>query len=741
MNRRGFLIAAAGTGVMFGFPLAAQGTEPRFEPTLWYHIDRDGIVTVNVTRAEMGQHVGAAIARIVAEELEADWSKVRVVHVDSDPKWGLMITGGSWSVWQSFAPMSRAGAAGRMALIAEGARLMGVDPATCTAANSSIRSGGKSLTYGEIVTRGDMSRRFSAAELAKMPIKAAKDRQLIGYDMLAGDIPAKTRGEARYGLDAQVPGMLYARPKLPPTRYDCTVVSVDDAAAKAVPGYVRSLVLDDPSGITPGWVMVLGDTWVAANRATDLVKVVWRTGEAAKVSEADIQARSQALIDDPATGSLLINDPGVDAAFAAAHLVVEQNYTTSTALHFQMEPVNVLAFEQDGIFEIHTGNQWQSLVLPWLAKALDYPQDKIVMRTYRLGGGFGRRLNGDYAIPAALAAKATGKPVKLVLSRADDSRFDSPRSPSVQRLRMALTKAGGVTAMQHEAAAGWPTQTMAAFIMGTGTNGVKYDPFSISGADHWYNVGAHRVRAVPNDLANRTFRPGWLRSVGPGWTNWALESFIDETAHALGVDPVTFRLSLLDGAGRNAGSGPSSVGGAHRQAAVLKQLVHLAGQGQIMPKHTGLGFATSFGQSRDMPTWVGCAAQVRVDPASGAVKVEKLTLVADAGTIIHPDGALAQMEGAALWGMSLALFEGTRFVDGQVEDMNLDTYTPLRMGDTPQVDIHFIASDQPPVGLGEPGVTVVGPAIANAIFNAVGARVRHLPIRSEAVLAAMPAKV
>ena len=223
-------------------------------------------------------------------------------------------------------------------------------------------------------------------------------------------------------------------------------------------------------------------------------------------------------------------------------------------LHVQLEPVNALAFERDGIFEIHTGNQWQSLILPVLAKALALPLERIVMRTYPIGGGFGRRLNGDYAVPAALAAKALGKPVKLVLTRPDDMRFDLFRSPSIQTLRMAFGAGGKVVAMEHHASAGWPTEVMAQGFMAEGLNGKHYDPFAIAGADHWYNVGAQRVRALSNDLANRSFRPGWLRSVGPGWTNWALETFMDEAAHAAGSDPVVFRVGMLDGTGRNAGS-------------------------------------------------------------------------------------------------------------------------------------------------------------------------------------------
>jgi isoquinoline 1-oxidoreductase beta subunit len=360
-----------------------------------------------------------------------------------------------------------------------------------------------------------------------------------------------------------------------------------------------------------------------------------------------------------------------------------------------------------------------------------------VLRTYYIGGGFGRRLNGDYAVPAALAAKALGKPVKMVLTRPDDARFDSFRSPSIQTLRMGFGDGGKVTAMEHHASAGWPTLVMAEGFMSKGLHQKLYDPFAIAGADHWYDVGAQRVRALSNDLANRAFRPGWLRSVGPGWTNWAVESFMDEAAHAVGADPVAFRVGMLNATGRNAGSSPNSVGGALRQRTVVQRVAQKAGWGAAMPKDTGLGIATTFGQERNMPTWIACVARVRVDRSSGAVTVEKLTIVVDAGTVVDPDGALAQIEGGALWGLSMALHEGTEFVKGQVKDTNLDCYTPLRMGDEPELDIEFIDSAEAPTGLGEPGTTVVAPAIGNAIYAAVGARLRHLPIRPAAILEAL----
>ena len=747
LSRRSFLIGVAGTGVAFGFAAtegqAAATSTPvtnQFDPTIWYSIDRDGIVTVNIIRAEMGQHVGTALARILADELEADWRKVRIDAVDTNSKWGVMVTGGSWSVWQTFPVFSRAGAAGRIALVEVGARLLGAPVDQCQARDGSVIAADKAISYADIISRGGLNRTFTADELAKMPIKPASERRLIGRKVAAIDIPAKTNGTARYGIDAKVAGMVYARPKIPPTRNGAKVRSVNDSAAKKVKGYISSLVIEDPSDTVAGWVMVFASSYPAAIRAADLVKVDWIAGYGANVSERDVLDHGAAQIADPNGGVLLVDDKGLDAAFRGARSTLERTYTTSSVMHYQLEPVNALAFEKDGIMEIHTGNQWQSLILPVLSKALGLPQERIVLRQYLLGGGFGRRLNGDYTVPAALAAKALGKPVKLVLTRADDSRFDSFRSPSIQTLRMAFDASGKVTAMDHHASAGWPTLVMIPGGLVDGLYGKKYDPFAIAGADHWYDVGAQRVRALSNDVANTAFRPGWLRSVGPGWTNFAVESFMDEAAHERGVDPVAFRVGMLNGKGRNAGSAPNSVGGAKRQAAVLQRAAQKANWATAMPKDTGLGIATTFGQERGMPTWTACVARVRVNRSNGVVTVEKLTLVLDAGTIVDPDGALAQVEGASLWGLSMALFEGTEFVKGQVKDTNLDTYTPSRIGDMPELDVEFVDSAEVPVGLGEPATTVVAPAIANAIFAAVGVRLRHLPILPSDVLQSLSQK-
>src|SRR4029077_19596049 len=362
-SRRGFLITMIGAGVMLGYArsgwaaaefLAKEGKGPispneLFEPTIWYGIGTNGVVTINIIRAEMGQHVGTALARIVADELEADWSKVKIVTVDSDPKWGLMITGGSWSVWQSFPVLSRAGAAGRIALIEEGAKLLGVSPQSCTARNGRVHANGRSILYGDIVARGNLRRTYTPEQLNEISIKVPSSRRLIGRDTLALDVPSKTDGKGRYGIDAVVEGMIYARPKIPPTRYDSKVVSIDDSAAKRLPGYIQSLALDDPSGTAPGWVMVFADSFTVASRAADLVKVTWRSGEAAHVSERDLQQRAADLIADPKAGALVVDDPGVDAAFTSAKQKIDRTYTTSTVMHFALEPINALAFEKNGI--------------------------------------------------------------------------------------------------------------------------------------------------------------------------------------------------------------------------------------------------------------------------------------------------------------------------------------------------------------------------------------------------------
>jgi isoquinoline 1-oxidoreductase beta subunit len=750
-SRRSFLIGSIGGGLMMAFApsinaleVASGGavkqlTDKLFSPTVWFEIDTNGMILVNIARAEMGQHVGTAIARIVADELGADWQNVEIKHVDTDPKWGYMVTGGSWSVFQTYVPMSQAGAAGRTALIEAGAKLLGANPQDCKTENSMVVAGNKSVSFADVVKNGKIDRVFSADELAKFQPKNPESRQLISKPSKALDIPAKTNGSAKYGIDVELENMVYARPIIPPTRHGCVVKSVDDSAAKKVKGYQGYKILKDPSDTVQGWVSVLADSYYGAVKAGNALQVEYDLGETANVSEQDIIAVGETLAKDKTSGTLVVDEGNVAKAAESAKTSLESIYRTSSVLHFALEPVNAAVEIIDGVCHVHCGNQWQSLFLPVVAKAMGMAEDKIIIHQYYLGGGFGRRLMGDYMIPAALTAQAIGKPVKLVFTREDDSRFDSVRSPSVQQMNAYWDADEKLLGIEHGAAAGWPTLAVAPGFMPEGVDKKgKYDPFAISGANHWYTLENHRVRAINNPLAQKTFVPGFLRAVGPGWTGWAVESFMDEIAHKQNVDPIDFRLSLLDASGKNAGASPVSVGGAKRLAKVLTEIRERADWGRTLPKNQGLGIAISAGQERDMPTWGACVAHVEVDPETGAVKVHKLTGLLDCGTVVHPDGALSQTEGSMLWGMSLALLEGTAFEKGQVKDNNLNTYTPLRMNNLPVLDINFVQNTEFPTGLGEPGLIAVAPAIANAIFNAVGARVRDLPIRPEAILAAMP---
>jgi isoquinoline 1-oxidoreductase beta subunit len=748
-SRRQFLIGSVGTGLLMAFSpflnaeiltggARQQLSDKLFSPTVWFEIDTNGLIIVNIAKAEMGQHVGTALARIVADELGADWQKVELRHVDTDPKWGYMVTGGSWSVFQSYLPLSQAGAAGRTVLIEAGAKLLNVESAQCHVENSHVLANGKSISFAEIVKNGKFDRIFSADELASFTPKNPATRQLIAKPAKALDIPAKTNGTAQYGIDVELANMVYARPIVPPTRYGCQVKSVDDSGAQKIKGYQGYQVLTDKSNTLQGWVTVVADSYYAAVKAGNAIKVEYQVGETSNVSELDILTQGEELTKDRANGALVVDEGNIEQAAKQANKSLELSYRTSSVLHFTMEPVNAAVEFKDGICHVHTGNQWQSLFLPVVAQALGLTDDKVIIHQYYLGGGFGRRLAGDYMIPAALTAQALGKPVKLVFTREDDARFDCVRSPSVQRMMAYWDSGNNLLGIEHRAAAGWPTLTMAPGFMPDGLDKkAKYDPFSISGADHWYTLKNHRVKAINNPLAQKTFLPGWLRAVGPGWTGWAVESFMDEVAHAQKIDPIAFRLSLLDGAGKNAGKAPESVGGAKRLAKVLRLIKTRVNWGRNLPKNQGMGIAVSSGQERTMPTWGACVAHVKVDPTSGKVTVLKLTGLMDCGTVVHPDGALAQTEGSMLWGLSLALHEGTAFEKGQVKDTNLNTYTPLRMQDVPELDISFVQNSEFPTGLGEPGLIAVAPAIANAIFNAVGARVRDLPIRPEAVLAAM----
>jgi isoquinoline 1-oxidoreductase beta subunit len=744
LNRRSFLIAAGATGLAFGYA-ATHGSgdalaATKFEPTIWYSIAPDGKVTVMVGKAEMGQHASSAMAQIVADELEADWRTVSVVLVDNDPKYndpvlGALITGGSWSVRMNFEPMSRAGAAGRITLIEAGAGMMGVPAGECRASNSQVihSKTGKKVSYAKIVADGKASKAWTAEELKAIKLKTPDQYTLIGESVPQIDVPPKINGTAKFGIDASVPGMLYGKPVIPPVRYGAKVTAVDESEAKKVKGFVKAVTLDDKTGTTSGWVVAVASNYAAAKKAAEALKISYDKGPHAAVSDQTLIDNAKKLQQSDASGQLFVSAGDPAQAIAGAAKVLEAEYFTSINIHAPLEPMNALAYEQNGVWHIHSGNQFASRTGGITAGALGVDPKKVVVHQYFIGGGFGRRLDADMSIVAALTAKSVGRPVKVIYGREDDMAMDFTRPLTYQKVKAGLDADGKLVGFLHDVVCAWPTARwgIPEFLTPSVDKKGPLDSFTVNGADFWYTVPNHKVRAILNELAQNATPSGQLRSVAPGWTFWAVESMIDELARAAGKDPVDFRLALLDGAGQNAV-------GAKKLANALRTAVGRSGYGgNPLPKNQGIGVACVSSQERATATWTACAAHVEVDPASGEFKVKRLTVAMDLGTVVNPDGVKAQIEGSTLWGMSLALFEKTTVENGALQATNFNDYTPLRMSQMPELDISIIANNDPPSGCGEPAVTVVAPAIANAIFNACGARVRSLPITAEAVKAAL----
>jgi isoquinoline 1-oxidoreductase len=744
VSRRNFLVGASAAGLAFGY-VATEGVRDAFAantfgPTTWYTIGADGKIAVMVGKAEMGQHVSSAMAQIIADELEADWKTVSVVLPTNDPKYNdpvldALITGGSWSVRMNFDPMSRAGAAGRMTLIEAGAGMLGVPAAQCRASNSQVidTKSGKKVSYAKIVADGKATKVWTPDELKAIKLKTPEQRSLVGQSVPQLDIPPKTNGTARFGIDTSVAGMLYGKPVVPPVRYGATVKSVDETEAKKVKGYVKAVTLDDKTGTTSGWVVAVASTYEGAKKAAEALKITYDKGPYAKVDDDTLIAEAKKLQASADSGQLFVSSGDPAKAIEGAAKTFEAEYTTSINIHAPLEPMNALAYEQNGTWHVHTGNQFATRTGGIAAGALGVDPKNVVLHQYFMGGGFGRRLDADMVVPAVLASKAVGKPVKVIYAREDDMQMDFTRPLTYQKVKAGLDSSGNLVGLQHDVVCAWPTARwgIPAFLNDSVDKKGKLDGFTVNGADFWYTVPNHRVRAILNELAQKATPSGQLRSVAPGWTFWAVESMIDELAHASGKDPLDYRLAMLDGAGANAG-------GAKKLANALRTAAGRAGYGSMqLPKNSGIGIACVSSQERATATWTACAAQVEVNPGSGAFKVNRLVVAMDLGTIVNPDGVKAQIEGSTLWGMSLALFEKAPLKDGALQVTNFDGYTPMRMSQMPDIDISIIANNDPPSGCGEPAVTVVAPAIANAIYNAVGARVRSLPITAEAVKAAM----
>jgi isoquinoline 1-oxidoreductase subunit beta len=747
LSRRSFLVSATATGLVFGFggmPGTSAQAATSYDPSIWYSIGLDGLVTVNVGKADMGQHVASTMAQIVAEELGASWHDMRVNLIGNDPKFndpvlGAIITGGSWSTLMNFDAMSRAGVAGRTALVEAAAGMMGAPAGECVAADSRVThaKSGKATSFADIVKSGKVTKAYTVDELKALTLKTADQYVYVGKDLPQIDIPLKINGTAKYGIDAMLPGMVYGRVVTPPVRYGAKVISVDDSEAKKTPGYVQSVVLDDKTGTTTGWVVVVAGTYPQAIKAADALKVKWDKGPNGAVSSESLMAESLRLQAIPDAGEFYVKTGDAAGAIGKASKVIEAEYTTNINIHCPMEPMNATAEFKDGILHLYSGNQFMTRSTAIAPGAAGIDPKNVVIHQAWIGGGFGRRLDSDMMVPAALAAQAVGKPVKVIYSRENDITMDFSRPLTYQRMRAGVNEKGDIVGIDHDLVSAWPTKRwgipgfLTPSVDPKGEKGAL-DGFAVHGADFYYSVPNHTVRTILSELAQSATPSGQLRSVAPGWTFWAVESLIDEVAHTLGKDPAAMRLAMLDGSGENAG-------GAQRLRNALLAAMGLSGYGtKKLPKGEGQGVACVSSQERDTASWTACVAHVAVAD-DGTVKVKKLTIASDVGTAVNPDGVRAQVMGAASWGMSLALFEKATMKDGGIEQTNFDSYTPMRMSQIPEFEIAVIANGEKATGCGEPAVTVVAPAIANAVFNAVGARVRSLPITPEAVKGAMKA--
>ncbi len=808
ITRREFLIrssvtsAGAVLGIAFGTKLLAGGeaeaavATQAFTPAIWFTITPDGKTVMHVVKAEMGQHIGTAFAQVIAEELEVKWDDVRIDQpVESNDTfgvYGLAYTVNSGSVTTEFDRIARAGAAGRIALVEAGAKLLNAKESDCFAANSSVteRTSKRSVSYGEILQKVKIDRRFSYPDdLKNIKLKSPSKYEIIGKSVPAIDIPAKTNGQAKYGIDVFLPNMLYGALVIPRSRYGSKVTGIDDTEAKKIPGFVKAVTVDNALGKCTGWVVALAEKFPQAMQAAKVLKVKWDEGPYGSLSSADLKKEYQQLQADPskAEGAWVL-EGDVDKALGEAEKTLELEYTTEMVCHATMEPLNATVQHVNGEWHVYTGTQGASFarmtLTGYLATVLKQkPEEiKIFIHNQLVGGGFGGKQDYDEILAAAFCAKEAGRPVKLIQTRESNFATSFARTPTYHKLKAGL-KDGKLTAMNHDIVCGWMGARFGVgkkygsdWLQQDSWDGRKadIDQWSIGGSDHWYHLDNHRVRAWNNDKTTWAVQASALRTVSNSYNMFVVESFMDEVAHSLGRDPLEFRLSMLNGKGGNRGipnsghkpgtrsdyymdqlwislpwtkegSWPmyesATVGGALRLANVLRVAAGKAGWGsKQLPPNTGMGIAVSSAEERQSPTWVAGVAEVTVDPTTGAVKINRLTIAMDMGIAVNPMNIKAQIEGSALWGASQILSEKLTLKNGAFEQTNFHEYVPIRLQDIPQIDVEIVQSERHPSGVGEPASTVVAPAVANAIFNAVGSRVRQMPITAEAVLKGMSKK-
>ncbi len=733
-SRRDFLRqgVAIGGGLALGFrargadqpgnevtKLDGTADAAAFKPSAFISIAPSGVVTIVSKQPEIGQGIKTSLPMVIAEELEVDWKDVVIVQGDLDPAYGNQSAGGSTSTPNNYVEFHRLGATARTMLVQAAAFTWSVPVGECFAADSAVqhRPSQRKLGYGQLVARA-ASLPVPAAD--SVALKPAKDYKLLGRRIGGVDNAAIVTGKPLFGIDVRLPGMRFAVYDKSPA-FGAKVLSANLDVVKAQPGVHDAFIIegtDDLRGLMPGVAIVAESTW-AAFSARKHLKVVWKEGPVATESWDGYAAQAVALSRQPGA-NVLRKDGDAPAVLAGAQRKVEAAYSYPFISHASIEPQNATAWWRGGTLEIWAPTQNPGFGQSLIATTLSIPKDKIVVHITRSGGGFGRRLSADYMVEAAAIAQKVDAPVKLVWSREDDLRHDHFRAGGFHYLRGALDAEGRLVAWHnHFLTFGNPVQRAGRTVLQPGSGA------SLSGDEF-------PGRWVANCLLEQTpiecgVPMGPWRAPGSNVFAWVFQSFVDELAHAAGRDPLQFRLDILGDHDVVQASGahdlPYNVA---RMKAVLRLAADKAGWGRTtFERGRGQGIAFHFSHRG----YIAQVAEVTVSK-EGVLKVVRFVVATDIGAqIVNLSGAESQVQGSVIDGISVLLYQELDIDHGRVVQSNFHDYTLIRMPQAPtSVEVHFLQTDYPVTGLGEPAFPPVAPAVCNAIFAATGKRVRQLPL-------------
>lgn len=698
-------------------------------PNVYLAIDTDGTVYIIAHRSEMGSGSKTALPRIVADELDADWARVKIVQAPGDEKFGDQDTDGSHSVRSFFDPLREAGGTARLMLVRAAAAQWSKPATECHTALHEVVHGptGKKLGYGELAAAAS---KLDVPKKEEVKFKDRKDWRYIGKGTPNYDLRDMCAGKAVYGQDTRMDGMLYASVAHPPV-FGSNPKSFDDKAALAVPGVKQTATIDGfkpPVGYQSlGGVAVLADNTWSAMQGKKKLKIEWEKSPHGVWNSDSYKKELQETARQP--GKVMRENGNVDAVFAKGGKIIEAEYYAPLLAHASMEPPAAIAVFRDGKIEAWAPTQNPQGAKEAIASALGLKKEDVTVNVTLLGGGFGRKSFPDFIVEAAVLAKKTGKPVKVVWSREDDIRFDTYHSVAAMYMKAALDADGKPAA--------WLQRTVFPPIGTTFDPKNTYAPADEMGlgfTDVPFALPNHRVENGP---ATAHVRIGWLRSVANIYHAFAVHSFADELAHAAGRDPLDYLLHLL-GPDRIIPQSElpkdySNYDGAYEQypidtarfRRVLSLATEKAGWGQ---QKSGNGFGMGVAIHRSFLTYVATVVQLHVDDA-GKLQIKRVDTALDAGTIVNPEMARQQFEGAAVMGTSLALYGEITASNGAIEQSNFNDYQLARMRDSPrETHVHIVPSDAPPAGIGEPGLPPFAPALCNAIFAATGKRIRELPL-------------